>query len=102
MFHRTIHPESSIAAREFVKSEKYKKKKIFSADSGCDENMMLMGGDNRRFPEGPMVKEGAENCKKYMNSPQYRLSGSTYGKRGEHWIKTDAECKYYFLYADKL
>ncbi|KAM2203734.1 hypothetical protein ACFX1S_023461 [Malus domestica] len=92
MFHRTIHPESSIAAREVVKSEKYKKKKIFSADSGCNENMMLKGGDNRRFPEGPLVKEGTENCKKYMNFPQYRLNGSTYGTRAEHWIKTDAEC----------
>ncbi|XP_050101932.1 protein LAZY 1 [Malus sylvestris] len=91
MFHRRIHPECSIAARESVKSEKYEKKNNSSAGSGCNENMMLMSGDNGRFPDGAMAKEGTENCKKFMNFPQYRQSGSSSRRKGEHWIKTDAE-----------
>ncbi|PQP94473.1 protein LAZY 1 isoform X2 [Prunus yedoensis var. nudiflora] len=91
MFHRRIHPESSTAAREFVEAEKYKDKNNSSAHGGRSENMMLMGRDNRRFPQGAMIKEGTEHCKKYMNLPQYRLSGSNFRRKGEHWIKTDAD-----------
>ncbi|CAB4305841.1 unnamed protein product [Prunus armeniaca] len=97
MFHRRIHPESSTAAREFVDAEKYKDKNNSSAHGDCRENMMLMGRDNRRFPQGAMIKEGTEHCKKYMNLPQYRLSGSNFRRKGEHWIKTDADCKYHFI-----
>lgn len=97
MFHRRIHPESSTAAREFVDAEKYKDKNNSRTHGGCSENMMLVGRDNRRFPQGAMIKEGTEHCKKYMNLPQYRLSGSNFRRKGEHWIKTDADCKYHFI-----
>lgn len=98
MFKRRIHPEGSIAAKEFIKSEKYNDMSNSSDSGGRNRNLMLMGGENRRFPQGSKLKEGTKHCKKYMDLPQYRLNDSDLRRNEEHWIKTDADCKYDFVF----
>ncbi|KAM5582041.1 protein LAZY 1 [Rosa sericea] len=91
MFQRRIHPEGSIAEKEFIKSKKYKDKSNSSNIGGCNRNLILMGAENRRLPHESKFKEGTKQCKKYMDWPQYRLNGSDLRRNEEHWIKTDAD-----------
>lgn len=96
MFHRKIHPESSIAAREFVESHKYKAKNA-PGDGGCNNgDMMHLGEDNRGFTLRSMSNMGIQYCKTNLNPPEdgrYRRNMNA----KEHWIKTDADCKYHFI-----
>lgn len=98
MFKRRIHPEGSIAAKEFIKSEKYNDMSNSSDSGGRNRNLMLMGGENRRFPQRSKLKDGTKNRKKYMDLPQYRMNDSDLRRNEEHWIKTDADCKYDFVF----
>lgn len=69
-FHRKVHPEDTINAKSVTKSHK---DKIKNLPRECFD----------------------EHCEINWNPPQDDLccSGST--GNNEHWIKTDAECKYY-------
>ncbi|XP_016747944.1 protein LAZY 1 isoform X1 [Gossypium hirsutum] len=84
LFHRKIHPENSIAERE---------SKMNNAPYSDND---YTGGDNMRFPQGSRSKAGLGNNKKTISKlPQYGLTGCTAAtENGEHWIKTDADCKY--------
>lgn len=98
MFHRKIHPESSIAARELLKSEKCNLKNIRNESGYTNGNLIHLGGDNRKFPQESKTKDGKQYHKNQMKLPQHRLCSSNLSGKGEHWIKTDADCTYYFLY----
>lgn len=97
VFHRKIHPESSIAEREFVNSHKYKVKK---APSGSYNNgdQMHLGEDNDAFTLEPMSKmRRSHHYKTNLNPPQDGLHDSNLSAK-EHWIMTDADCKYQFFF----
>lgn len=98
MFHRKIHPESSTAAKEFFMSEKCNIKNTHNDGGYANENMMHLSGDNRRIYQELMSKEGKQCHKNQMNLPPNRMSSSNFSGKGEHWIKTDADCTYCFIY----
>lgn len=93
MFHRKIHPEKSIAEKEFksrtnkIKSSPYEG---VHTDGGLDN-------DNKSSPPGCESKDQIEYHKIEKMLSQYGLRGSTSSGNREHWIKTDADCKYLFL-----
>ncbi|KAL4354665.1 hypothetical protein GQ457_06G040690 [Hibiscus cannabinus] len=74
LFHRKVHPESSIADRE---SKKLHGKKM---------------NNDKLFPGGLRSMAGPRDCKTISELPKYELDGSTAATAyGEHWIKTDAD-----------
>ena len=96
VFHKKIHPESSIAAREFVNSHKYKVKKAPSGGYNNGDQMNL-GEDNDGLTLEPMSKMGIQCCKTNLNAPRDGLHDSNLSAK-EHWIMTDADCKYQFFF----
>ncbi|XP_021299319.1 protein LAZY 1 [Herrania umbratica] len=92
LFHRKIHPESSIAERQ---SKNLHTDKMNNApyDDGeyTDGQQVQQGKGHRRLPQGSWSKEGTQNYKTISKLPQYGLTGFTAGANGEHWIKTDAD-----------
>ncbi|GMY13051.1 protein LAZY 1 isoform X2 [Fagus crenata] len=89
VFHKKIHPESSIAAREFVNSHKYKVKKAPSGGYNNGDQMNL-GEDNDGLTLEPMSKMGIQCCKTNLNAPRDGLPDSNLSAK-EHWIMTDAD-----------
>ncbi|XP_044503054.1 protein LAZY 1-like isoform X2 [Mangifera indica] len=88
MFHRKIHPENSIAEKEFIKSHT-KKINGNPRDGSCvNGGLMHSEKSNKKFPQGSTSKQG------YMANiiwPQYGLKGIASSGYREHWIKTDAD-----------
>ncbi|XP_024031823.1 protein LAZY 1 [Morus notabilis] len=103
MFHRKIHPESSMAEREFVRSKKCKSKNT-PKEVGCASgNLIHLSGDNKRFPQGSMSMEGVHCSKKNVNSPQESsLNCNNLRGKGEHWIKIDDDYLVLELQQQKL
>lgn len=84
MFHGKVHPERSTAAKEFtyeIQNALY--------DDGCDNR----DEDGTEFPHGYMLREPNQCFMSNLNLPHDMLSSGSSGS-GEHWIKTDADCKY--------
>lgn len=78
LFHRKIHPENSIAERE---------SKMNNAPYGDND---YTGGSRSK------AGLGKNNKKTISKLPQFELTACTAAtENGEHWIKTDADCKYY-------
>ncbi|KAK9272430.1 hypothetical protein L1049_002803 [Liquidambar formosana] len=94
IFHRKIHPESSTAAKEFKKSNKYEINNNPYNGGYHNGDSSLPNEDNRRFSQESMSKEGVKCHNTYSNLPQNGLSSSGSSENREHWITTDAECKY--------
>lgn len=92
MLHRKIHPENNVADKEFVKS--YKEKKIISYDGGYGGGSIEQLEKNDKSFQGSKPKEWTEYCKNNRNLQQNEYSCSISGGNKEHWIKTDADCKY--------
>lgn len=95
MLHKKVHPERSVNARE---SAVLKKGMVAnSPNDGCaNENSAQLNGENIRFSTKSASKEETQCYKSNMNLPQYKHSNSNFSDKGEHWIKTDADCKYNF------
>nr|DAD34195.1 TPA_asm: hypothetical protein HUJ06_004835 [Nelumbo nucifera] len=95
MFHRKVHPESTLPAKKPSKSHKTEIKSNGLNDGGCnngdhtlpDEYIMI-------FPQRTISKERIRRYKSQSNPPQFALSGSDSNGNREYWIKTDADCKY--------
>ncbi|XP_060667612.1 protein LAZY 1 isoform X1 [Ziziphus jujuba] len=98
MFHRKIHPESSIVARELLMSGKCNLKHTRNDSGYTNGNLIHLGGNNRKFSRESKTKDGKQCHKNQMKLPQCRVSSSNLSGKGEHWIKTDADCTYYFPY----
>ncbi|XP_022740657.1 protein LAZY 1 [Durio zibethinus] len=96
LFHRKVHPESSVAERE---SKNLQRNKMNNApyndghgDDYTDGELMHQDKDNRWFLQISRSKAGKENYKTISKLPQYGLTGCTAAsENGEHWIKTDAD-----------
>ncbi|KAK1566664.1 hypothetical protein Q3G72_002585 [Acer saccharum] len=93
MFHRKIHPEKTVAEKEFAKSHKSKTNTPYD-DGYVGRGLMLLDKDNRGFPQGSKSKEWAQYCKNNKKLLQDGISCNTSSGNKEHWIKTDADCKY--------
>lgn len=94
MFHRKIHPENSIAEREFNKSRRCKTIGN-SSDGYRNGDLTHTTNNNRRFPWGSKSKEGILCYENNSELPKNGLNVSNSIRNGEHWIKTDADCKYH-------
>ncbi|WOL11424.1 protein LAZY 1-like [Canna indica] len=84
IFHRKVHPESSIMSKKSSKTGKIEKKDYVS-------------GIGRNDPNGSTVFSLKGACKKgntqnfCSNPPSYYFAGTDSNGNREHWIKTDAE-----------
>lgn len=96
VFHKKIHPETSIAAREFVDSDKYKLKNAPHGGYKKEDKMHLTAGTNGPTL-GSMSKMGIPSHKTTLYPTNDRLHGSNLRAK-EHWIKTDVDCKYRFIF----
>lgn len=74
VFHRKVHPEDSIMETEIYSSV---------ANSQNSE----VNSIDLTFEKDP-CHEASNRC------IQYELRSSRSAKNGEHWIKTDEDCKY--------
>lgn len=96
MFHRKIYPENS-TEKECIKLHRKKIKGSTSCAGGyaaADGGPEHSDKSKKRFPQGSKSKEGAQYYMTNMKWPQFGLSSSTSSGNREHWIKTDADCKY--------
>ncbi|XP_044466543.1 protein LAZY 1-like [Mangifera indica] len=98
MFRRKVHPENSIVEKVFTKSHAEKINR--NPQDGTFANGAVMHSDknDKSFPLVPKSKEGTQYYMNNRKCPQYGLKGTTSSGNREHWIKTDADCKYQ-LYA---
>lgn len=82
---KKIHPERSIAEKKMSKSP-YNKDITKHQDTG----VTVLEKHNNKFPEMIILKEKVTT----MNIKNDSLHTSHSTRFGEHWIKTDADCKY--------
>jgi len=84
MFYKKVHPERS-TAEEFTKSHNCEIEKC-SINGGCNKgNLTLQGQHNRALFNKEITN---------INPTNKRLNRSGLTQKREHWIKTDADCKY--------
>lgn len=99
LFHRKVHPESSIAERESKNLNRNKVSKApYNDDDYTDGDQIHQDKNNRWFRQGSRSKAagGTHDYETISKLPQSGLTGCTAASAyGEHWIKTDADCKYY-------
>ncbi|KAJ4822159.1 hypothetical protein Tsubulata_020764 [Turnera subulata] len=87
MFHRKVHPESSMDEKDFTKSHKEKTKAAWHQGN---YNAGLMHWDeNRKFLSDSKSMKGFQRYNN-LKLPQYADTSTN----GEYWIKTDADCKF--------
>ncbi|XWS32620.1 hypothetical protein CRYUN_Cryun22dG0005800 [Craigia yunnanensis] len=93
LFHRKIHPESSIAEREFKNLHRNKMNNApYNDGEYTDGEQMHQDKDKKWFPQRSRSKTGIQNYKSISKLPQYGVNGCTAASaNGEHWIKTDAD-----------
>ena len=89
MFHKKVHPEGSNTEEQFNKSHKCQIKKN-SIDSGYNTGALAFQDKYNKSPRRSMLKKEITN----LNKTQEMLNSSGLNKKREHWIKTDADCKY--------
>ncbi|KAB1211798.1 hypothetical protein CJ030_MR6G006604 [Morella rubra] len=89
VFHKKIHPETSIAARDFVDSDKYKLKNAPHGGYKKEDKVHLTAGTNGPTL-GSMSKMGIPSHKTTLYPTNDRLHGSNLRAK-EHWIKTDVD-----------
>ncbi|URE12254.1 hypothetical protein MUK42_23655 [Musa troglodytarum] len=83
IFHRKVHPESSLTAKKASKTVKFEKNDYVSLAGGIDPT----GTGGRRMT----TVKGACRKESIPNPPSYALGGSDSNSGREHWIKTDAD-----------
>ncbi|XVF60010.1 hypothetical protein PTKIN_Ptkin08bG0008100 [Pterospermum kingtungense] len=95
LFHRKVHPESSIAERESknLHGNKVTKASYNDDDYADGDHILHQDKDNRMFPQGSKSKAGGIHGYETISKlPQSGLTGCTAASAyGEHWIKTDAD-----------
>lgn len=94
MFHRKVHPESSIATKKNVKPLKKENRKNMGYEGVDSGGQMAPDEDIMIFPQKTLSKEKIRLYKSQSNPPQFTLAGCDSNGNREYWIKTDADCKY--------
>lgn len=87
MFHRKVHPENSTGAQ---KCDKYQKKKTMNEGEGEGEEDILMMQPKRAV----LSTENYMRQYKIQPNPLLGSCEEDSSENKEHWIKTDADCKY--------
>ncbi|CAL0323285.1 unnamed protein product [Lupinus luteus] len=91
MFHRKVYPENTMKAKDFIKSHKGKNKSVPDEyDNGDLTNL-----EKSRVHSDAKPRKWSQQCKSNCKSLQHGISCSSSIGNNEHWIKTDANCKYY-------
>ncbi|KAM0984424.1 hypothetical protein EV1_011921 [Malus domestica] len=93
MFHRKVHPETSAAQQKRGKYERNQTKKKTSSEgtySNGDQEDDIILYPQQGFSSNPSMRR----YKSQSNPPQIALSGMDSNDNREHWIKTDADCKF--------
>lgn len=99
MFHRKVHPETAIDKSGKTQKHENKKKMMNDGSHNIKGDLFYAEEDNMGQPRRSLPKDIMKNYKRQMNPLQFALgSGDSFGNR-EHWIKTDAECKYSYILA---
>ncbi|KAK8644120.1 hypothetical protein V6N13_123435 [Hibiscus sabdariffa] len=93
LFHRKVHPESSITGRE---SKQMHRKKMNIAphteNEYSDGDQIQQHKDNNWFGQGLRSMAGPQENKTISELPIYELADCTAASANrEHWIKTDAD-----------
>lgn len=88
MFHRKVHPENSVSTEKSDKLQKDDPKNIMNEEG--DSDIVI-------YPRRALSKKGTGSCKNHIYPPQGTLNASDSDGNKEHWIKTDADCKYNIL-----
>ncbi|XVF57756.1 hypothetical protein PTKIN_Ptkin07bG0007800 [Pterospermum kingtungense] len=92
LFHRKIHPESSIAERESKTLHRNKMNTASYNDGGYTDGEKMNQDKDKRIPQGTRLKAGIQNYKSVSKLPLYAVTGcSAASANREHWIKTDAD-----------
>ncbi|KAJ8759229.1 hypothetical protein K2173_006689 [Erythroxylum novogranatense] len=91
MFHKKVHPESSVSRRKMDKPQKNDNRK--STSNGAPNNGAHMVPDeDMTIPSyRALPKRSLRRYKSQSNPPQCLLIGNDSNGTGECWIKTDAE-----------
>ncbi|OVA09583.1 hypothetical protein BVC80_9101g108 [Macleaya cordata] len=111
IFNRKVHPESSTAIKRSNKSHKNESNKnnnnnvpYYDGDycnnaddrTALDEDIMLFPPRTQTQRERTLTKDRLRRYKSHSNPPPFELGGSDSNGNREYWIKTDADCKYYY------
>lgn len=98
MFHRKVYPESPIKGKDFIK---YHKDKIKTVPHECfreyDNGSSTNPDKGKRFHSDAKSRQWSQHCMTNFNPPQHGQICSSSTGNNEHWIKTDADCKYYIF-----
>lgn len=101
IFHRKVHPESSIMTKKASKTGKIEKKDHTALVGGND--LSGTGGSTLATLKGECRKEDILNVSFCTDPPSNAFSGCDSNINREHWIKTDADCKYPFtIHSDAI
>jgi len=96
LFHRKVYPESPINGKDGIKSHKDEIQNVsheffHEYDNGKPTNP----DKGKRFHPDTRSREWSQHCMTNWNPPQLGQICSSSTGNNEHWIRTDAECKYY-------
>ncbi|CAL9168658.1 unnamed protein product [Musa hybrid cultivar] len=92
-FHKKVHPESSIMSKKPSKTGKNEKKEYAHPVRGS-EPAGTDGCTATSAKVGPCRKEHIPDLNFCDNPPAHAFGGDDSNGSREHWIKTDADCKY--------
>ncbi|KAK8631383.1 hypothetical protein V6N13_028176 [Hibiscus sabdariffa] len=92
LFHRKVHPESSITGRESKKLQKKMNITPYTKDEYTDGDQIQQHKENNWFAQGLRSMSGPQDFKTISELPIYELADCTAATANrEHWIKTDAD-----------
>ncbi|XP_047163608.1 protein LAZY 1-like [Vigna umbellata] len=96
LFHRKVYPESPINGKDCIKSHKdeiqYVSHKFFHE---YDNRKSTNPDNGKKFHPDTKSREWSQQRMINWNQPQLGQICSSSTGNNEHWIRTDAECKYY-------
>lgn len=96
MFHKKVYPESPVDGKDCIQSHKGKIKNVpHECLQEYDDGKFTNPDKGKRFYSDTKSRKWSQHCMTNWNPPQHGLICSSSTGNNEHWIKTDAKCKYY-------
>lgn len=95
IFHRKVHPESTLTTKKSFKAIKQDSRENSSRDGG--DHSGVINVDHTLTDSKRACKRRAIPCFKCdSSSPSLMVDGNDPNGTREYWIKTDADCKFSF------
>ncbi|KAF7819400.1 protein LAZY 1-like [Senna tora] len=94
MFHRKVYPENSIKAKDFNNSHKGKIEKVPHDHSHVFTGDPARIDKSRIFCPESRSRKWSQHCETNWIPPKYQPNCISADGNREHWIKTDADCKF--------